>query len=243
MMQEILLFIDLDDTLFQTRRKNSQGIIPATRTALTGKGSYMTQAQKLFFDLFNESKKVKIIPTTARDIEQYHNTLLSDSARIETAILYFSGMILEKGHEEKQWQQQIQRAYQQLDKSILQLFIEVKAIIAAHPQFILYNVDDYYITVKAKPDCPIAIRETIFSQLKTMEIEGYFIHQNDRALSLLPQFLNKKFAVQYLIEKYQPSLTLGVGDSLTDLSFMTVCDFRIFPKNAQIETLLNVIRD
>jgi HAD superfamily hydrolase (TIGR01484 family) len=238
MMQEILLFIDLDDTLFQTRRKNSQGIIPATRTALTGKGSYMTQAQKLFFDLFNESKKVKIIPTTARDIEQYHNTLLSDSARIETAILYFSGMILEKGHEEKQWQQQIQRAYQQLDKSILQLFIEVKAIIADHPQFILYNVDDYYITVKAKQDCPIAIRETIFSQLKTMKIEGYFIHQNDRALSLLPQFLNKKFAVQYLIEKYQPSLTLGVGDSLTDLSFMAVCDFRIFPKNAQIETLL-----
>ncbi len=241
MMQEILLFIDLDDTLFQTRRKNSQGIIPATRTALTGKGSYMTQAQKLFFDLFNESKKVKIIPTTARDLKQYHNTLLSDSARIETAILYFAGMILEKGHEEKQWQQKIQRAYQQLDKSILQLFIEVKAIIAAHPQFILYNVDDYYITVKAKQDCPIAIRETIFSQLKTMEIEGYFIHQNDRALSLLPQFLNKKFAVQYLIEKYQPSLTLGVGDSLTDLSFMAVCDFRIFPKKAQIETLLNVI--
>jgi HAD superfamily hydrolase (TIGR01484 family) len=242
MMQEILLFIDLDDTLFQTRRKNSQGIIPATRTALTGKGSYMTQAQKLFFDLFNESKKVKIIPTTARDLKQYHNTLLSDSARIDTAILYFSGMILEKDHEEKQWQQQIQRAYQQLDKSILQLFIEVKTIIAAHPQFILYNVDDYYITVKAKQDCPIAIRETIFSQLKTMEIEGYFIHQNDRALSLLPQFLNKKFAVQYLIEKYQPSLTLGVGDSLTDLSFMAVCDFRIFPKNTQIETLLNVIK-
>ncbi len=240
-MQEIFLFIDLDDTLFQTQRKNSQGIIPATRTALTGKGSYMTQAQQLFFDLFNESKKVKIIPTTARDLEQYNNTLLSDSTRIETTILYFAGMILEKGREEKQWQQHIKQAYKQLDKPISQLLIEVKTILANHPQFILYNVDNYYITVKAKPNCPIVLRETIFSQLKTIEIEEYSIHQNDRALSLLPQFLNKKFAVQYLIEKYQPSLTLGVGDSLTDLSFMAVCDFRIFPKNVQIETLLKMM--
>lgn len=239
-MQEIILFIDLDDTLFQTQRKNSQGIIPATRSALAGKGSYMTQAQKLFFDLFNESKKVKIIPTTARDLEQYHNTLLSESARIETAILYFAGMILEKGQAEKQWQQHIQRSYQQLNQSISQLLIEVKAILTNHPQFIVYNVDNYYITVKAKPDCPIALRETIFSQLKTIKIKEYFIHQNDRALSLLPLFINKKFAVQYLIEKYQPSLTLGVGDSLTDLSFMAVCDFRIFPRNVQIETLFKL---
>ncbi|RKZ39377.1 MAG: hypothetical protein DRQ49_11720 [Gammaproteobacteria bacterium] len=234
MTQNICLFIDLDDTLFQTHRKNPAGMIPATHSAKTGKGSYMTQAQYLFFELFNESKKIKIIPTTARDYQQYHNTLLSTFPRIDTAILYFAGMILNHNAEEKQWQQHIQKAYQQIDLPISQLLIQVQNIISHHPQFIVYNVDDYYITVKAKAECPIAIREALFSQLKTLKTSEYFIHQNDRALSLVPNFINKQYAVQYLIEKYQPELTIGIGDSLTDLSFMQQCDFQMFPSDTQI---------
>ncbi len=233
-MQNILLFIDLDDTLFQTKRKNPKGVIPATHSA--GKGSYMTEAQGLFFELFYESEKVKIIPTTARDFQQYQNTLLSQSPRIETAILYFSGMILDKGAEEKNWQEQIHEAYQQLKLPISQLMTQFEALVDNHPQFTLYNVDEYYITVKAESDCPKATRDGLFSQLKTLETSEYLIHQNDRAFSLLPNFLDKRYAVKYLIEQYQPDLTLGMGDSLTDWPFMQQCDFRIIPKNAQIET-------
>ncbi|HEW99035.1 MAG: hypothetical protein DRR16_21790 [Candidatus Parabeggiatoa sp. nov. 3] len=238
-MHNILLFIDLDDTLFQTKRKNPKGVIPATLSAKAGNGSYMTQAQQHLFELFYESDKVKIIPTTARDFRQYQNTLLSQSPRIETAILYFAGMIIDKGIEDKQWQQQIQQAYQQLKLPISQLLTQFEQLVDNHPQFTLYNVDDYYITVKAESDCPKATRDGLFSQLKTLETSEYLIHQYDRAFSLLPHFLDKRYAVQYLIEKYQPDLTLGMGDSLTDWPFMQQCDFRIIPKEAQIERLFN----
>jgi HAD superfamily hydrolase (TIGR01484 family) len=240
-MQNILLFIDLDDTLFQTKRKNPKGSIPATLTAKTGKGSYMTQAQQCFFELFYESEKVKIIPSTARDFQQYQNTLLSQSPRIETAILYFSGMIFDKGTEDKAWQAHIQQAYQKLKLPISALHKQFKQLVNNQPQFTLYNVDNYYITVKADQHCPLSTREALFSQLKSLATSEYFVHENDRAFSLLPHFLDKRYAVKYLIEKYQPELTLGMGDSLTDWPFMQECDFRIIPKQAQIERLFQLI--
>nr|VFK31200.1 MAG: HAD-superfamily hydrolase, subfamily IIB [Candidatus Kentron sp. MB]VFK34672.1 MAG: HAD-superfamily hydrolase, subfamily IIB [Candidatus Kentron sp. MB]VFK76827.1 MAG: HAD-superfamily hydrolase, subfamily IIB [Candidatus Kentron sp. MB] len=242
-MGKIILFMDLDNTIFQTLRKNPDGVIPATKSAFTDKGSYMTQAQGVLFELFHESEKVIVIPTTARDLEQYNNTLLSNSSKIETAILYFSGMIIEKGREERQWRQQIRRSYQALERPIFRLYREAAEIIDDCPLFVLYNVDDYYVSVKARHECEISRREDVFSRLRSIKTEEYYIHQNGRALSFLPKFLDKKFAVQYLIEKYQPDMTLGIGDSLTDLSFMSVCDFQMFPKNTQIETLLSEIYD
>ena len=236
-MQNILLFIDLDDTLFQTHRKNPDGAIPATYSAESGKGSYMTKAQYLFFELFKSSEKVKVIPTTARDFRQYNNTLLSTDPRINTAILYFAGAIFEDRTEEKYWQQHIQQAYRKLELQISQMLGLVKNILGGRPLFSLYNVDNYYITIKAKEDCPLKTREEIFTQLKTLKTSEYFVHQNDRALSLVPNFLDKRYGVEYLIDKYKPELTLGVGDSFTDWGFMQQCDFRIIPKNTQIETV------
>jgi len=240
-MQNILLFIDLDDTLFQTKRKNPHGIIPVSHNAKTGRSSYMTRAQELFFELFSNEEKVKIIPTTARDLQQYNNCFLSRSPRIDTAILYFSGIILEKGVEEKQWQQHIQAAYSQLDMPISQLFTQAEKIVDNNPQFTVDNVDDYYLIVRAQIDCPKNTKENLFSQLNVLKTPDYFIHQNNRLFLFAPNFLDKRYAVQYLIEKHQPELTLGVGDSMTDLPFMQQCDFRIFPKNAQIEELFNVM--
>ncbi|MCK5719647.1 MAG: hypothetical protein KAH84_06815 [Thiomargarita sp.] len=234
-MQNILLFIDLDDTLFQTKRKNPNGIIAATHSAKDGKGSYMTEAQQLLFELFYDSKKVKIIPTTARNLQQYNNTIISQLPEIETAILYFSGMILDRNIEAQPWQQHIQQAYQQLKLPISKLFNQFEVLVKNQVQFTLYNVDNYYITVKAEKNCPRILRNKLFTQFKNLATSEYLVHQNDRAFSLMPNFLDKKYAVNYLVEKYQPTLTLGMGDSFTDWGFMQQCDFRIIPKNVQLE--------
>ncbi|MDQ7085455.1 MAG: hypothetical protein Q9M36_11240 [Sulfurovum sp.] len=49
-----------------------------------------------------------------------------------------------------------------------------------------------------------------------------------------PHFLNKKFAVAYLIEEYKPILTLGAGDNISDLDFMNLADFKIVPKKVPV---------
>jgi hydroxymethylpyrimidine pyrophosphatase-like HAD family hydrolase len=233
-MENIFLFIDLDDTLFQTHHKNPFANIQATFASDSDRNSYMTESQQLFFELFHQSKNVKIIPTTARNLEQYHNTFFSQKLHSETAILYFSGIIFDQNVEDKQWQKHIHTAFSQLKTSVKQIVTHTELILKDIPEFSVYNTDDYYMTVKANRHCPESVRESYFSRVRALKTEEYFIHENGIQLSLVPMFLDKCHAVNYLINKYKPELTLSMGDSLSDLPFMRKCDFMIIPKNSQI---------
>ena len=37
------------------------------------------------------------------------------------------------------------------------------------------------------------------------------------------------------LEQEGPTVTIGAGDSLTDIPFLRVCDFALVPKNSQIQ--------
>ncbi len=235
-MTMIILFTDLDDTLFQTQRKNPAGVIPATENVATL--SYMTPAQARLLRLFSEAAEVKIIPVTARDERQYHNTLLSQRADIQTAAIYFGGLILEQGQPDPVWQQRVQQGYAHLSTPLDHVWQEVQQLVPTDEPLKVVNVDDYYITVRASRECPTGVQTAIFEQLAKLRLPEYFFHQNGRFFGIIPRLIDKSQAVEYLIHKYQPELTIGAGDSLTDLAFIQQCDFRIIPKQAQIETLL-----
>jgi len=234
-MHNIILFLDLDDTLFQTHRKKPQGSIPATHNVNTL--SYMTKAQHSLWQLFQQHPEANIIPVTARDKRQYYNTFVSQDPKVQTAVLYFSGLILQQGEINLDWQAHMQTAYQNLTVSVDDLYAQLLTYLTTEQQdyFKTYNVDGYYMTLKASLQCPLEVREAIFQKIRDLLPSDYFIHQNDRALSLLPRCLDKRHAVNYLLEQYQPTLTIGAGDSLTDWNFMQACDYRLIPADTQLD--------
>ncbi|MFN4150880.1 MAG: hypothetical protein ACK4IX_08035, partial [Candidatus Sericytochromatia bacterium] len=61
---------------------------------------------------------------------------------------------------------------------------------------------------------------------------------NSNNISILPNFLNKINALNYFVEKYNPDLILGAGDSITDLDFMNKCHFKMIPANSQLDNFL-----
>lgn len=236
--KRIFAFVDLDDTLFQTKQKNEQGVTPATQAANVNSVSYMTDYQSLFLELLQGHNKVSLIPTTARDLRQYHNTLISQQDDIQYAILYFGAVILNQGSKDQFWDTHIQTKYKKLSCSIEDIYAQMnekKHRFEHGERFKLANVDGYYVAIKAERGCDPKIVTDLFEQLKALCPNDYFVHINGRALSLIPRCSDKSRAVEYLINQYQPTLTLGVGDSLTDLPFMQCCDYRIFPRAAQIE--------
>ncbi len=231
---DTLFFLDLDDTLFQTRHKNPAGKWAATRADDPERISYMTPAQSALWELFSQAPHGLVIPVTARDLRQFRNTFLAGHPAISQAVLYFGGLILRDGRADPEWRAHIQSLQQTLDTPVAELWKAAREVLANRAGFRLYDVDGYYLAVKAARDCPERLREEVFASLSELLPSGYALHRNGRALSLYPRGMDKQHAVAYLVEKYRPRLTLGAGDSLSDLSFMQCCDFLLIPQNSQL---------
>jgi hypothetical protein len=235
---EILLFLDLDDTLFQTRDKNPAGHIPATQSADPDKASYMSAAQQALFDLFRHSPRASIIPVSARDRAQYQRTFLARQAEISTRVLYFGGLISHEDSPDPDWQARMAAAYRELPLSVSELHRQAAELTEKLADFRLHDVDGYYLALKATRDCPPDLREEIFGGLAQLCPPGYALHRNGRAMSLYPACIDKRHAVAYLLERHRPALALGAGDSLSDLGFMQLCDFRLVPAGSQLDAAL-----
>jgi hydroxymethylpyrimidine pyrophosphatase-like HAD family hydrolase len=51
--------------------------------------------------------------------------------------------------------------------------------------------------------------------------------------------INKKNAVQFLCEILEPRLTIGLGDSISDIEFLNFCDFKIISKIGELNKKVN----
>src|SRR5205823_998696 len=91
-----VLFLDLDDTIFQTRPKCPVGE-PVRPAAFRRDGtplSFMTDRQRALLDVL--SRAATVIPTTARSLDAFRRV---DLAFGHAAILDFGGVVLTPGGE------------------------------------------------------------------------------------------------------------------------------------------------
>ena len=74
------------------------------------------------------------------------------------------------------------------------------------------------------------------------KLDGIVVSTNGSAFSVTCGVSSyKQLACQYLINnypQYQDCVTLGFGDSLTDLPFMQSCDFSVVPNNERTQIKL-----
>lgn len=67
---------------------------------------------------------------------------------------------------------------------------------------------------------------------------GWTIHLNGNNAALLPPFLGKHHAVEWLLPElrrlHPEAMVIGIGDSLSDAAFMSRCDFAMMPTRSQL---------
>ncbi len=239
MPNRIFFFSDIDDTLIQTRRKTD-----FTRSTIVGgynkdgeENSFFYEGTKLFIDTIIDSNMM-FIPTTARNLESYNRTIFSKDNRIKYVILNFGGVILVDGKIDKTWEENIIQSYSRI-MSIEKLNeLLADALKTTKVELVIKIIDNFYISIYNKFNLDDkGILDEVKHILKKIinKYSDFYLYENDNSFALLPHFLNKKFAVEYLIKEHKPILTLGAGDNNTDLDFMNLTDFKIIPQKVSIK--------
>lgn len=232
-------FVDLDDTLFQTLGKCSQKdhLEPVGYLRNGDPLSFSNERQRAFLEAMRSIGTV--IPTTARDLDALGRVKLEFThAKIAA---HGAVVIAPDGALDARWAAKVQ-AWSEGTRRMLEALLdhsarEVEAngldlrvrLVGEHGQV------HYFLAKSATGD---------LSHLDDLERRflaspwdpGLRVHRNGNNLALLPSWLGKEFAVEWVKANHLPAnaLLLGVGDSLTDLPYMRSCDFLVVPARSQI---------
>ncbi|MGH8475979.1 MAG: hydrolase [Methylococcales bacterium] len=247
---EKFLFLDLDDTVFQTLRKCSEteALLPVAFLADGEAISYSTERQiNLIEDL---AANWRIIPTTARNRDAFFRVNLPVEFR-EGAILNHGAMIIDQhGAPDPVWHERMKTrlapyacGFGMLERALLDF--ARRSDLPLKIRVIKEDEKPFYIVVKhrqADSDALKSVRDDcvkpFFSKL-CMEV---YPHLNDNNLAILPAPVNKAHAVAFLIERlrdrYGEIMTMGMGDSLTDIDFIALCDYAMIPGRTQLHAAL-----
>ena len=250
-MNKPLFFLDLDDTLFQTKRKmrmyNQQApFFPAALDKKLEPRSFMTQEQNNFVNWLLET--ATLIPVTARGTEEISRvTIPFNSWKITT---HGAVIIKPNGDYDSEWQAKIsaqlepyQQEIRERQKHLTDAFN--KAGIEAWAR-INYEYGDtaIYIVAKhsdsAKIDELYALADEIDAELG---IEGFYVHRNSNNIAWLPKCIEKSLALTFLLEQLKKeeehTPIIGLGDSLSDYSFLKLCTWFGMPKQSQLSGKLD----
>lgn len=234
----IIAFSDLDDTLFSSPRKfdSLKGTTAATTTSKGDVGAYASHAQSKMLELV--SKNCLLVPVTGRPTASLNRVSFKfkgDKVSSHGAIILDSDNNIIP-----EWQQILEVEVAPWRIKMAELNTLVCAHIKAKGLDLRVRiVEDYgypcYLCIKGDADDLVDIQATDFGHLS----DGFFIHINSRNLAFLPPYASKQRSVNFLKERYEKEfegaqMYLGLGDSSSDLPFMSECHFQIFPSASQI---------
>jgi hypothetical protein len=241
-----LVLVDLDDTLFQTIGKCPPGFAESelviAATATTGKHSFMTPAQKAMIDWLLAT--TDMVPVTARSSGAYKGVNIAFTAG---AILSNGSLILNAdGSIDSEWQAIINgdlAGYRSVLKDLLaagrqsaeRQGLDVRSLTVGE------NGVLSYVVFKDNEGDGRRLAEIEFDR---QAIAGWTRHHNGNNLALIPPVLSKKRAAAYLIGKIRQSRpnvpVLGLGDSVSDIPFLQLCDWWGMPARSQIAQIFEL---
>ncbi len=249
----VAVFTDLDDTLFQTARKLDPAAKETAQLAAVagnGKHSYMTGAQG---GLLTWLRSGLVIPVTARGSEAFGRVAIPFSG---PAIVANGAAILNgDGRADPRWRARVEAGLEPA-RAILDglpeivretargLDLPARTWLVEEP-----GLGGVYAVVKTGADALEGrLAELARHLLAAVALPdgkddedgagAWRLHLNGNNLALVPPAISKANATAFLLDRLRrdgPILAVGVGDSVSDLDFMRLCDLWMTPRGSQID--------
>lgn len=237
-MPHLVIFLDLDDTILQTAPKCPPGepVEPAAVDRAGRALSFMTRAQRRLLEFWVE--RGEVIPVTGR----------TDDALARVMIEFRSWRITHHGAVIRQpdgglppwWHDEIRPLLVAAEASLRDIAARMAEGAATGGYRVSrHSVEERltYLSVKSDDD------GTALGRLRArLEESGLppelALHHNGNNFALMVKGAQKHDAVRRVardLEREGPIVTVGAGDSLTDIPFLRACDFALVPKHSQIQ--------
>ena len=239
MMHKPLIFVDLDDTLFQTHRRiQPDASFRVATLDVSGQPlSFMKPKQQQLVDWMFHCADV--VPVTARSVKSLQRVQLDFK---HGAVCTHGGVVLTPSQQiDEEWQAQQKVHLDQLDDLMQQLpnllqhcahdFGEIRTWYETQDQLNIYAV-----AKQKNLEVPLFLKDLV-DLLPTSVTEQFYIHTNGNNLAIIPHAISKKNAVEYYLKKYDPEqqrVILAFGDSRSDFGFLSSCDWFGMPKSSQL---------
>ncbi len=238
-MPRLVIFLDLDDTILQTAPKcpPDEPVTPIATDRAGRVVSFMTRAQQRLLAFWLEQGTV--IPVTGR----------TEDALARVDIAFNSWRITHHGAVIRQpdgqlptwWYTQVRPLLVAAQPLLWSLAARLNTDATAGGYRVKsHSVDEWltYVSVKSDDDGAALLRLRAWLQ-KTGLPPELDLHYNGNNLALMVRGAQKQDAVRRVateLERDGPILTIGAGDSLTDIPFLSACDYALVPKTSQIQT-------
>ena len=246
---QTIIFTDLDDTLFYSSRAintyQERGIIQTDEDLSVA--SLKQDGQPICFSRPKQRQLIKLlkqadhlIPVTGRASESLARVTAPQFNSFR--VCSHGAIILDTEHKPlTEWTQMIDHDHRKWEQSFDVLMTRLRFYTQQHSELRIKKVYDQnlctYISVKG----PEPLIDELIHVIRPLWTQGS-IHHNQRNLALLPSYSNKARAVEFLMNHLkmisaEPLLFIGLGDSVSDLGFLKLCDFVITPQTSQIHEL------
>ena len=241
----ILTFLDLDDTIFQTERKCPPNVpLEVGARSKTGEPlSFMTPAQKTLITWL--LRTTTVIPTTGRDAAALSRVQLPSECRFSNgAIVNHGGTILRPdGRPDEGWWAQVEEVLGRTREVLNGVVKELEALnetesLGLRVRLIGDFAQEVYLVIKhPQADLNAVGKAHRLCQKLLANEDELRVIANGNNVAVLPRAVSKTSAVTYLKERFEQQeevMTLGLGDSLSDLGYMLGCDYAVLPSRSQI---------
>jgi len=250
-MTKPVIFSDLDDTLFQTRRKmvDELDLAPFRPGALDrslSPRSFMTEEQAMLVDWMLEYSE--LIPVTARGTEEMSRVQVPFRS---WAVTTHGAVILNpQGEEDREWRERMLAELQPYGPALLAMQQAITELMAQRNingwARINYEYGDtpIYLVMKHRDSTHLDELYAIADEIEQIfPLAGYYIHRNSNNVAWLPLVVEKGRAVSFLLEKLRAERgvfpVIGLGDSLSDHRFMKLCSWYGLPRQSQFAERIN----
>ena len=244
-MNKPVVLSDLDDTLFQTRRKMVDELaLEPFRTGALDRSlsprSFMTEEQSMLVDwLLAQSE---LIPVTARGTEEISRVKIPFKSWAVTT--HGAVILTPEGNPDEEWKAHMLQSLAPYGQKLVSMqhviteMMEARGINAWARLNYEYDGIPVYMVMKHRDSKHIEELYAIADEIEErFGIEGFYIHRNSNNVAWLPHPVEKGLAVSWLLDKLRSERgvfpVIGLGDSLSDHRFMKLCSWFGIPRQSQ----------